>query len=430
MFYRQTVLAEAPPTNAHAAYNRLLSVQSGKGLALCTCKDAFQTRNLRCGDVLAVPPHGDYVLATADPSEPLIVDVVVFDCRQVSLPDSIRNIFRDVCFFSPSQAIRPQLAHLLASIEKEAYQQDWATPHVLRLLVDQILLLLLRDHRETPAHPPLRTDGDDAATRIAVVLKYIEDHLAENLSVKDLADLVGVSPRHLSSLFRKSTDMTIVSYINLRRVEVAKELLLQTTRSITEIAYEVGFGSLGPFYEAFKRYTGMIPSAYRSSIGAFPQITEEPARRTQIDGWRIAFHGPGLTVKRDPTVTFCSGSSLLVELHRERAGGIYRDITISHRTLYRFRAAYKLAPMTAYHNEDKTGEILVRFQFRGPTNKLVATKLRIAGGQGQTAPNGWKVLAYDFRVPAKASNMRLELLVGQIPSKVWWDDVWLVPLSG
>jgi YesN/AraC family two-component response regulator len=62
------------------------------------------------------------------------------------------------------------------------------------------------------------------------------------------------------------TGMTLINYINSKRVIKAKELLLKTNKNVTAIAEEVGFKSAPYFYRTFKKYVGLTPSEYRVVI--------------------------------------------------------------------------------------------------------------------------------------------------------------------
>ena len=69
---------------------------------------------------------------------------------------------------------------------------------------------------------------------------------------------------YLGRLFKKETGMCIGDYINLRRLEIAKELLASTDDKIISISSSVGFNNVTYFNRLFKKQTGLTPLQYRS----------------------------------------------------------------------------------------------------------------------------------------------------------------------
>ena len=86
------------------------------------------------------------------------------------------------------------------------------------------------------------------------VFTYIEAHYKEAISLKVLADIAHFSPTYLSRMFHQETGCTLCSYINKKRIENAKRLLLQTEQSIQEIAIDCGFINISHFNRVFKKF--------------------------------------------------------------------------------------------------------------------------------------------------------------------------------
>ncbi|MBP1993528.1 AraC family transcriptional regulator [Paenibacillus eucommiae] len=103
----------------------------------------------------------------------------------------------------------------------------------------------------------------DSINRLEIVLQYIENHLSENLSLDTLAKLVHLHPNYFIHFFKSIIGLTPIQYTNKIRIEKAKQLLLTTNRTVTEIADEVGC-QLIYFSRLFKQQTGAAPSEYRS----------------------------------------------------------------------------------------------------------------------------------------------------------------------
>lgn len=94
-------------------------------------------------------------------------------------------------------------------------------------------------------------------------VSYIDAHLAEELSVRDLAAACYVSADHLTRLFKKKFGVTVSEYIQDKRIHLAGELLQRGDLTISMVANTVGFGNYSYFTEQFKKRYGMTPREYQ-----------------------------------------------------------------------------------------------------------------------------------------------------------------------
>lgn len=100
--------------------------------------------------------------------------------------------------------------------------------------------------------------------RIKPVLSYIDGHYHESITLKQLADLLEVTPQHLCTLFRKIMKTRIFEFINLVRIKKSKELLVSEPElSIRDIAHSNGFEDVSYFCYIFKRIEKMTPGEFR-----------------------------------------------------------------------------------------------------------------------------------------------------------------------
>jgi AraC family transcriptional regulator len=111
--------------------------------------------------------------------------------------------------------------------------------------------------------------GGLATWQRRTVTTYIEEHLAEQISLATLARLVCLSPYHFCRAFRQSFGTPPHRYHGSRRIERAKTLLVESASSVTEIGLAVGFRETSSFTAAFRKATGQTPTAYRRCLAKY-----------------------------------------------------------------------------------------------------------------------------------------------------------------
>lgn len=98
------------------------------------------------------------------------------------------------------------------------------------------------------------------------VIRYIESHFSENLSIHDLAEYAKLSPYHFTRVFKEDTGYTPIEFLNGYRINQAKMMLKTTSLSVRDIAKKCGFQSTSYFSTCFKKRTGATPHVFRKSL--------------------------------------------------------------------------------------------------------------------------------------------------------------------
>lgn len=112
---------------------------------------------------------------------------------------------------------------------------------------------------------PVREEGRlrDLPHRI---LKYMTEHFRQPITAESVARDLGISRNYLSAIFGQKLNMSFHQCLNTLRIELARELLRTTDRSITDILYECGYESSRTFNRVFVDLSGVTPREYRSQF--------------------------------------------------------------------------------------------------------------------------------------------------------------------
>ena len=96
---------------------------------------------------------------------------------------------------------------------------------------------------------------------------FIDSRLSEDISLDQVAAMVGLTPTYFSSLFKKVTNETFVQYRIKKRMTKAKEMLAIPYVRIVDVASDVGYEDYPHFTKTFKKIVGVSPSEYRAGLG-------------------------------------------------------------------------------------------------------------------------------------------------------------------
>lgn len=152
--------------------------------------------------------------------------------------------------------------------EKKARDAYFKTPVVTSGEFDAILKLLriFARHLANSASCHRIAACHNEPSAVACAKQFVQVHVGESVSLSQIVEHVHLSRFYFCKLFKKTTGMTFTEYVSLVRVEKAKELLLETSLRISEIAYDAGFGSIPRFNNVFKQNVGMPPGQYRTTL--------------------------------------------------------------------------------------------------------------------------------------------------------------------
>ena len=170
-------------------------------------------------------------------------------------PDKV-NLLQ--CLAEPDE----QVSRIGRALQAEIHSPSQGTGLMADLLCRAMALGLLRRHSSLGTRP-LPQSAQLARGRLNRVLQYMREHLDEQLSLRELAVLSGLSQTHFARSFRNNIGRSPHRYLIELRIDRARGLLERTSITIPEIGVMCGFGQANHFSSMFRKFTGLSPRAYR-----------------------------------------------------------------------------------------------------------------------------------------------------------------------
>ena len=248
----------------------LMMVNDGSGI-YCTKTGRY---SMQSGD-LFVFPSNEWHCITEVGVEGLTITNLQFDPMFIgeSLPGSagsLSPINPAFCFHHKEsfchriEAVRAKtLAPLFTKIKEELEQQAPGYTLSAKSYLDLFLVTFIRkfdylDNTYMRSHEHLMN--------LQLVFSYIDAHLTENLTLRELSDVSALTPTYFSRLFKEIVGVSLWNYISSKRIDKAVRLITaeDCNKTMLEIATECGFNNTVNFNKTFKKIMGMSPREYKN----------------------------------------------------------------------------------------------------------------------------------------------------------------------
>ena len=190
-------------------------------------------------------------------------DIVIMD---INIP-----IMNGLKVISLSRIKHPQIAFVIVSgYDDFSYCREalrlQITDYILKPVnyeefgtcIDNLKISLFRQRVSGAAEPEKQEERT-----ITGITRYLQEHLADEMSLSVLAEEFHLNPQYVSQLFKNEIGVNFLSYLTNIRMEKAKKLLLSTSLSVAEVAEKTGYGDYRVFTKVFKKSEGITPSQYR-----------------------------------------------------------------------------------------------------------------------------------------------------------------------
>jgi AraC family transcriptional regulator len=247
-----------------------LAIHVGRSVTMsCYCGGQSHRGMYVHGDIDIVPAGTPSIWAPEQPDTALIVSL------QPALLNGavIRNRF---------QIRDPQIEHIGWALKAEMEAGYPTGAAFTDSLAGALATALIQRHSAATA--AVRSAGKIAAPlpgyTLRQALSYIEENLATNLPLAEMAALCAMSVSHFKQMFRRTTGVPVHRYIIQRRVQRAESMLLSTTASISDIALATGFAHQSHLALHMKRTIGFSPAAVRSRQSE--RVEDQPILRDTL----------------------------------------------------------------------------------------------------------------------------------------------------
>ena len=169
---------------------------------------------------------------------------------------------RDILTHLPDTITAPNEAEYM-EIFKDLCKYFYKQSVDAKIMLESLLLKLIYRIKSDSADEP-EFDGTESkqAEIVRSAIKYIKENLTEDLSLEAMAKRFSFSPVYFHNIFKACMRKTLREYVEERRINASIQLLLTTSKPLSDISYECGFSSQSYFCYAFKRYTGATPKNY------------------------------------------------------------------------------------------------------------------------------------------------------------------------
>ena len=252
------------PEHSHSEHTVLLSLsdncpaemQTGSGLRI----SGSQTR----GSICVIPAGLPHRARIGGPCENLALYLDPGLINRAAAPSKRSNRFQIVERYSRAD---PTIANIGLALLAELDSEGLSGRLYADSLANVLAVHLLR-HYSNEQEPVLQNSGGLPAHKLRLVTDYIADNFDADISLAQLAQVVGMSNFHFAREFKKATGTTPHQYLIKFRIDRAKTLLADNHLPLVEVGLRAGFSHQSHFTRLFRRLTGTTPHLYRVALQA------------------------------------------------------------------------------------------------------------------------------------------------------------------
>ena len=232
----------------------------------------FDKRLVHSGDIIIIPPRCLHAIEQDDTFK-MEYENIIFK------PDLLSSGANDLCmiqyivplldgslpieyFLTPALGSFEALSNCIRQIDLVCADQTPGWQLAVKSYLFNFFFLLISERQKKTVST---SSNSKSLEKMKTVLKYVENHYTEKLTIDDMAELTYYSKSHFMKFFKAHMGIGFTEYLNDYRLTMAARLLKSSDDSILMIADASGFDNLSYFNRIFKRKYGISPGAYRKA---------------------------------------------------------------------------------------------------------------------------------------------------------------------
>ena len=205
---------------------------------------------MRSGDIVFIPKNTIHKTSYND----------MYSRRLINCSgDYLKGVKIKTAFVWRNEKCRGEIDEIFRNIEKEYLHADRFSGGLIEGYMQQLLATV---HRYKNRYENTRQQNK----YVEETLEFLENNFTTEISLTAIAGRFGVSPEHLSRLFKKETGLNFNEYLSLLRLKKAEYILKSSDASVAEVAFSCGFNDSNYFCEKFKGVYGLPPLKFRKSF--------------------------------------------------------------------------------------------------------------------------------------------------------------------
>ena len=242
---------------------------------------------LRKGDMIFHKPMEFHALRSKGDTAPNLVvisfessspDIKLFESKIFTISSEQKRILSNI--LSEARMAFSTPIHI-PSVEqvKRSENPPFGSEQLIKIYLEMLLITLARDMKSIQVNPSEKLSTFAVTEKTCVmdsILSYLESHIFEKLTIKQICSDNLISRSSLETLFNGEKGCGVIDYFNKMKIDRAKEIIRTGKKSISEISNILSYSSPQYFSKQFKMISGMSPKEYENSIKSLSESFVEP----------------------------------------------------------------------------------------------------------------------------------------------------------
>lgn len=225
-----------------------------------------ETKSYSPGFLIIIPPGQKHVIRrSAHPRKSGINASMGFTIKKIPVTsdiplfDILTSLFKD----GYAEKISPKAGEIINRFDPDQKDTVAHDRFKMSLMLHELIMMIINSSSKPVEYKNSVNISDSNATRAYKITMIINNLFNQDITIDSVAKKMKLSSRQISRIIRSQYDCTFKELVTKRRMERASYLLLNSEKTVAEIAGEVGYNASKGFYNAFKKYYGCLPTEYR-----------------------------------------------------------------------------------------------------------------------------------------------------------------------